>query len=79
MVQIHGRLQEVYGEGLSMTELFKHPTVSALAEHLSSKSIEKPAVPQAAEVSEKLSEGKDRIRQRLAQRQRVSGFRSANE
>ena len=79
MVQVHGRLQEVYGEGLSMTELFKHPTVSALAAHLSSKSIEKPAEPQATEVSEKLSEGKDRIRQRLAQRQRVSAFRSANE
>ena len=79
MVQVHGRLQEVYGEGLSMTALFKHPTVSALAEHVSSKSIEKPAEPQAAEVSEKLSEGKDRMRQRLAQRQRASGLRSANE
>ena len=71
MVQVHGRLQEAYGEALSMTELFKYPTVSALAEHLSSKKIEEQAEPQPIEVSEQLSEGKDRMRQRLQQRQRA--------
>jgi amino acid adenylation domain-containing protein len=79
MVQVHGRLQETYGEGLSMTELFKYPTVSALAEHLSSKKIEEQTEPQTIEVSEKLSEGKDRMRQRLEQRQRAAALRSANE
>ena len=79
MVQVHGRLQEAYGEGLSMTELFKYPTVSALAEHLSSKKIDEQVEQQTIEVSEKLSEGKDRMRQRLEQRQRASVLRSANE
>ena len=79
MVQVHGRLQEAYGEALSMTELFKYPTVSALAEHLSSKKIEEQAEPQAVEISEQLSEGKNRMRQRLQQRQRASAFRSADE
>jgi amino acid adenylation domain-containing protein len=79
MVQVHGRLQEAYGEGLSMTELFKYPTVSALAEHLSRKKIEEQPEPQAIEVSEKLSEGKNRMRQRLEQRQRASAYRSENE
>jgi amino acid adenylation domain-containing protein len=79
MVQVHGRLQEAFGEALSMTELFKYPTVSALAEHLSSKKIEEQAEPQPIEISEQLSDGKDRMRQRLQQRQRASAFRSADE
>ena len=79
MVQIHGRLQEVFGAGLSMTELFKYPTVSALAEHLSSKKVQEQPEPQSIEVSEKLSEGKNRMRQRLEQRQRASALRSVNE
>jgi long-subunit acyl-CoA synthetase (AMP-forming) len=77
MVQAHGRLQEAFNEVLSMTELFKYPTVSALAKHLSrKKDIEQQAEPQAIEVTEKLSAGKNRIRQRL---ERSSAFRSENE
>lgn len=71
MVQVHGRLQQTYGEELSMTELFKYPTVSALAEYLSRKNINDQPEPQPIELSEKLTEGKDRMRQRLQQRQRV--------
>lgn len=72
MVQVHGRLQQTYGEELSMTELFKYPTVSALANYLSLKKIVDEPQPQTIEVSEKLNEGKDRMRQRLQQRQRAS-------
>jgi FkbM family methyltransferase len=35
MVQVHGRLRETLGRDLSMVEMFQHPTVAALAAHLS--------------------------------------------
>lgn len=35
MVQVGGRLKEALGQELSVLELFKFPTISALANHLS--------------------------------------------
>jgi amino acid adenylation domain-containing protein/FkbM family methyltransferase len=35
MVQVHSKLRATLGRDISMVEMFQHPTVSALAEHLS--------------------------------------------
>ncbi|HWS85807.1 MAG TPA: amino acid adenylation domain-containing protein [Pyrinomonadaceae bacterium] len=35
MVQVHGRMREVLDGGVSMVEMFQHPTISALAKRLS--------------------------------------------
>jgi acyl carrier protein len=37
MIQIHGELQEIFGQELSIVELFKFPTIHSLAQHLSHK------------------------------------------
>jgi acyl carrier protein len=34
LAKVHSRLEEMAGRELSMVELFKYPTIAALAEHL---------------------------------------------
>ncbi|MHC5897537.1 non-ribosomal peptide synthetase, partial [Nostoc sp.] len=40
MVQVHRELQEIFGEELSIVELFKFPTIDSLAQHLTQKPTE---------------------------------------
>jgi acyl carrier protein len=42
MVQVHNRLGEVFGKGISIVEMFGKPTISALAEHLGGDGGHKP-------------------------------------
>lgn len=60
LVQVFDRLRASFGEGLSMTELLRHPTVSAMAERLS----------QRAEAPRSFADVEDRARRQLAARER---------
>jgi amino acid adenylation domain-containing protein len=44
LVQAHAKLQELFDHGLTVIDLFKYPTVSALAQFLSNEAIETPRV-----------------------------------
>ncbi|HEX7330143.1 MAG TPA: amino acid adenylation domain-containing protein [Pyrinomonadaceae bacterium] len=71
LVQLHARLQKIFGEQLTMVQLFEHPTIGALAAQLSQAA---PAPEQAAREAsrvEKRMRGQQRQRQRLEQRKRV--------
>jgi amino acid adenylation domain-containing protein/FkbM family methyltransferase len=68
MVQVHGRLRELVQREVSMVEMFQHPTVHALARHLSGEP--------AASPRQAFEQVKDRAeRQREAQKRQ----RRANE
>ncbi|RMF30774.1 MAG: non-ribosomal peptide synthetase, partial [Chloroflexi bacterium] len=54
MVQVHNRLQQAFGQDLSIVELFRYPTISTLAEYLTRQ----PAGPSAAR------KGRDRAQKR---------------
>jgi amino acid adenylation domain-containing protein len=43
LAQVHRKLQEVFGPGLSMVEMFQYPTIHSLAEFLSKRQSEVPA------------------------------------
>ncbi len=74
MAQVFEELRGVVRREVAMVELFEHPTVSALAKHLSRDKGAQAAGAAAAgggpEQAEKQREGKDRLRQQFRQRQR---------
>ncbi len=77
MVQVLHRLREEVEEArrasVSIVDLFRFPTVSALAEHLRGQGEASPGALRAAEregrLSSSLEQGRERMRQRLARRQ----------
>jgi aryl carrier-like protein len=72
MAQVFNEVREVVRREVAMVELFEHPTISALARHLSREK-EAAAAATAANTPaqvEKQRDGKDRLRQQFRQRQR---------
>ena len=71
VVQIHSRLCKLLDLDLTIVELFEHPTIGALAKHISRRQrAARPAQPDTRQ-SQQLQEGKHRLMQRLQQRQRA--------
>jgi acyl carrier protein len=70
MVQVHGEVHQKLNVDLSMVEMFRHPTVSALAERVVNGGAESKAdEAREKETSERLEDGKNRLRRRFEQRQ----------
>jgi amino acid adenylation domain-containing protein len=69
MAQVHTRLREVFKKELSMIDLFKYPTIDALAKYLNEEADEQPSLGEShdrAEVRRELLKRQTRIRQRQA-------------
>jgi acyl carrier protein len=64
LVQVHQKLNAALGREISIVDLFKYPTISALAEYLSSEDDASLAF-DAAAGAEKLQVGKNRLQQQL--------------
>ncbi len=69
LVQVHSRLQELFGREILLVELFNHPTVRALAEHLGGSGAAAAPPPPADDRAAQLRAGRERLRRRL-ERQR---------
>ena len=70
MVHVNNRLREILRRELSMIEMFRYPTVGALAEHLSRQSLEAPRPPSPQNSSEMRRQAMTRQRQ-LKQKRRA--------
>jgi amino acid adenylation domain-containing protein len=68
LVQVHSRLQELFGREILLVEIFNHPTVRALAAHLAGDGAA-PAPRPGGDRSAQLRLGRERLRQRFRQRQ----------
>jgi acyl carrier protein len=68
LVQVHSRLQELFGREILLVELFEHPTVRALTAHLGGSGAAR-APRSAGDRSAQLRQGRERLRQRLRQQQ----------
>ncbi len=66
LITVHGRLTSELGTDIPMVDLFRFPTVSALAQHLSEGGEEDKPAPE--DTSEKLSAGKSRLARLQARR-----------
>ncbi len=71
LVQVHSQLHERFKTDLSMLDLFRYPTISALAAYFSQASY-RPSSEAANERTEQLKDGKARRQQRL-QKMQLSG------
>jgi amino acid adenylation domain-containing protein/FkbM family methyltransferase len=60
MVQVHGKLREALGREISMVEMFQHPTVSALARHLTREQDETRPFRQAEDRAQRQKEARSR-------------------
>ncbi|MFQ5632175.1 MAG: AMP-binding protein, partial [bacterium] len=67
LIQVHGKLKALFDKEISIVDLFKYTTVNALAEFLTNG--EATTVLKDSENAEKLSAGKDRLRQLQRRRQ----------
>jgi amino acid adenylation domain-containing protein len=56
MVRVHSELQEIFGQSLSMVELFQYPTIHSLAKHLTQETQQTSEVFKTSEVSSKSKE-----------------------
>jgi hypothetical protein len=80
LVQVHARLQKLFGEQLTVVDLFEHPTVVSLAAQLSHEEPSPAQEERQAARFEKRMTGKQRQRQRLEQRKRaVKGREDSND
>jgi hypothetical protein len=67
MVQVYSRLREVVRKGISMVDLFKHPTAHMLAKYLSQEQKDEPALQQS---QERASARKEAMKQQQQNRQK---------
>ncbi len=63
VVKAHGKLQEMFGQDLPMVEMFRYPTISALAERLTREPDDQPSVQKSRNRAEKQKEAMKRQRQ----------------
>ena len=70
LVQVHSRVQRLVSRDLSLIEMFEHPTVHSLADHLSQGTRE--FVKQSQDRSQNRIDNKIRITRQRLQRQRLS-------
>jgi hypothetical protein len=66
MVRVHDQLQQQLALDLPLVELFRYPTVRALATYMRQREAESDTAPQLR--ADALEAGKQRLRQRLQQR-----------
>ncbi|HZF07300.1 MAG TPA: amino acid adenylation domain-containing protein [Thermoanaerobaculia bacterium] len=71
LVQAHSRLREETGREMPLVEMFRNPTVRALASFLGQVSGERQTAEEGEEDAERLAQGRERRRQRLQQRRRA--------
>jgi hypothetical protein len=68
--EVHHRLEEEIGGGLTLVDLFHHPTIYSLAHHLGAGEVEKESFDGVRDLARKEKEARRRRRRR--QRKRVS-------
>ncbi|HEV2864152.1 MAG TPA: amino acid adenylation domain-containing protein [Pyrinomonadaceae bacterium] len=71
MVQTHGKLQQALGREIAVIHMFQYPTISTLAEYLSSAEPEQTSFEQSEDRAETRRESARR--QRMARRQHLEG------
>jgi acyl-coenzyme A synthetase/AMP-(fatty) acid ligase len=69
MVQVQSKLQLLLNRDVAIIDLFANPTIKLLASFFTQQEDHQPATRKEIDLNEKLSAGKDRLKQMLRQRQ----------
>jgi hypothetical protein len=75
LVRVYSKLHALFHTDISIVDLFKYPTISALTAYLGQKSPANPSLPNRAEALAALNAGKDRLKQLYQQQQRIRNNR----
>ncbi|NEP06451.1 MAG: non-ribosomal peptide synthetase, partial [Okeania sp. SIO4D6] len=71
LIQVSGKLKEIFKIELQVVELLKYPTIYYLSQHIKGESISKTDSEEARNIRDtNLKEGKSMMKQRLARRQK---------
>ncbi|PZM62999.1 type I polyketide synthase [Paenibacillus dendritiformis] len=72
IIQMNAKLQRALGREVAVVDMFTHPTIHSLAESLR-RAADKETVPpeETADRSERIHDGKNRLKQRLQKRERT--------
>jgi acyl carrier protein len=71
LVQVHGRLREALGREVPLIEMFRNPTVRALAQFLGGQGAAREPLAESIEIADRLAQGHERRRQRLDRGRRM--------
>ncbi|MDU5142213.1 MAG: type I polyketide synthase [Paenibacillus dendritiformis] len=72
IIQMNTKLQRALGREVAVVDMFTHPTIHSLAESLRQGAHKEAAPPEeTADRSERIHEGKNRLKQRLQKRERT--------
>ena len=68
LVHMQNKLEKALDKPLLIMDLFRYPTISSLAEHLSAKEKVKGHLVESQELAQRVQEGKNRLKERFALR-----------
>ena len=71
LIQIHNKLQQFFKKEIPIADIFRYPTINALADHLTQKENDRVSIQQTSSSIEKLTEGKNRMKQLYKRRQQT--------
>jgi amino acid adenylation domain-containing protein/non-ribosomal peptide synthase protein (TIGR01720 family) len=71
LIQIHNKFQEFFRKTIPITDIFRYPTIKALADHLAQVENDRVSIQQTNDSIEKLTEGKNRMKQLYKRRQQT--------
>ncbi|MEL4898163.1 amino acid adenylation domain-containing protein [Crocosphaera sp. Alani8] len=64
MVRVHSKVREAFSSDISLVEMFQYPTISDLAAYFERQKSKKPAFEPSQPRNERLTAGKERLKQR---------------
>ena len=70
LIQIHNKFQEIFKKEIPIAEMFRFPTIKALADHLVQEENDRVSIQQPIDSIEKLTEGKKRMKKLYKSRQK---------
>jgi acyl carrier protein len=71
LIQIHNKFQELFKKEIPIADIFRYPTIKALAGHLTQEENDRVSIQQTSDSIEKLIEGKNRMKQLYKRRQQT--------
>jgi acyl carrier protein len=79
LMEVFGELQRFFKQELSMIDMFKYPTVKALADYLSQKKRDLVSLPRSNDSTDHLNQGKDRLKRLYKHRQQMMEKQQGNQ
>jgi aspartate racemase len=75
LTQIHNKFQGLFKKEIPIADMFRYPTIKALADHLAREENNRVSIQQTSDSIEKLTAGKNRMKQLFKRRQRTKETR----